>query len=63
MQRNLPTVSGFNKVYANMGETANKGIELTLNSRNIVTKDFTWSTNLVFLGIRMKSRICMVTER
>lgn len=48
MQRNLPTVSGFNKVYANMGETANKGIELTLNSRNIVTKDFTWSTNLVF---------------
>lgn len=48
MQRNLPTVSGFNKVYQNMGETANKGVEITLNSRNIVTKDFTWSTNLVF---------------
>lgn len=48
MQRNLPTISGYNKVYQNMGETANKGIEITLNSRNIVTSDFTWSTNLVF---------------
>ena len=27
---------------------ANKGVELTLNSRNIVSGDFTWSSNLVF---------------
>ncbi len=48
LKRNLPKVSFFDYVWSNMGETANKGIELTLNSKNIVTKDFTWSTNLVF---------------
>ena len=48
MKRNLPKISGFDYTYANMGETANTGIELTVNSRNIVTKDFTWSTGLVF---------------
>jgi len=48
LKRNLPKVSGYNTVYSNMGETANKGLEITLNSRNIVTKDFTWNTTLVF---------------
>ncbi len=48
LQRNLPKVSGFSNVYANMGETRNKGIELTVNSKNIVTKDFTWGSSLVF---------------
>lgn len=46
--RRLPNLSGYSDVYANMGKTANHGIELTLNSRNIVTKDFTWSSGLVF---------------
>ena len=48
LERNLPKISGYNKVYANMGETANKGVELTLNSRNIANKDFTWNSSLVF---------------
>lgn len=48
LKRNLPKASGFDNYWSNMGETQNKGIELTLNSRNIVTKDFTWSTSLVF---------------
>lgn len=48
LKRNLPKISGFNSMYANMGKTANKGIEITLSSRNIVTKDFTWTTNLVY---------------
>lgn len=48
LQRNLPKISGYSNVYQNMGETQNKGIELTINSKNIVTKDFTWSTSLVF---------------
>lgn len=30
----------------NVGAMWNKGIELTLNTRNIETKDFTWSSNL-----------------
>ena len=48
LQRNLPKISGFSNVYMNMGKTANKGLEITINSKNIVTKDFTWSTNLVW---------------
>jgi len=32
----------------NAGEIENKGIEFTLNSRNIQSKNFTWSTTLIF---------------
>jgi TonB-linked SusC/RagA family outer membrane protein len=48
LKRNLPKISGFDDVYANMGKTANKGVEFTINSKNIVTRDFTWGTTLVF---------------
>lgn len=48
MKRNLPKISGFNFMWANMGKIANTGLEVTINSRNIVTKDFSWSSNLVY---------------
>ncbi len=32
----------------NIATTRNNGIELTLNTQNIVTKDFTWSSTLTF---------------
>lgn len=48
LKRNLPKMSGYDNVYANMGKTANTGVELTVNSKNIVTKDFTWGTTVVF---------------
>ena len=48
LQRNLPKISGYSNVYMNMGKTANTGLEITINSKNIVTKDFTWSTSLVW---------------
>jgi len=48
LQRNLPKISGYSNVYMNMGKTANKGLEVTVNSKNIVTKDFTWGTSLVW---------------
>lgn len=34
--------------WANMGEIENKGIEFTLNTVNVETKDFTWRSSLVF---------------
>lgn len=40
----LPTSSGYNSMVINAGETENKGIDLTINSANIMTKDFTWNT-------------------
>ena len=48
LQRNLPKISGYSNVYMNMGKTANTGLEITINSKNIVTKDFTWGTSLVW---------------
>jgi TonB-linked SusC/RagA family outer membrane protein len=43
---NIPNSSGFSTVYRNSGDMENKGVEITLNSRNISTKDFVWSTSL-----------------
>lgn len=40
----VPYHTGFGSRYANLGKTSNKGIELSLDSRNIVRKKFTWST-------------------
>lgn len=40
----IPSLTGFTLVSSNIGKIRNRGIELTLNSRNIVTKDFEWST-------------------
>ncbi|MDB5122057.1 MAG: TonB-dependent Receptor Plug Domain protein [Mucilaginibacter sp.] len=40
--------AGIAPPYINAGEIENKGIEISINSRNIVTKDFTWATTLTF---------------
>ena len=44
----LPTnlLSGPSSVTGNFGDMYNKGVELSLNSINISTRDFTWSTTL-----------------
>jgi TonB-linked SusC/RagA family outer membrane protein len=34
--------------YVNAGEIENKGIEFSITSRNIVSNDFKWTTNLIF---------------
>lgn len=44
----LPTSSGHRSMIVNAGATENKGIDLTVNSINIATKHFNWSTNLTF---------------
>lgn len=48
LERQLPVVSGFSSVMSNVGSTRNKGIEITLNTRNIQTNNFTWSTDWMF---------------
>ena len=44
----VPTsiVTGFSSNWQNLGKLQNQGVELTLTSTNISTKDFTWTTNL-----------------
>ncbi len=34
--------------WVNLGSLRNRGVELSVNTQNIVTKDFKWSTNLIF---------------
>ncbi len=48
LERNLPAASGFENVISNIGKTEGKGIELTLNSVNMVKTDFKWSSTVVF---------------
>lgn len=44
----LPMSSGYETMMVNAGETKNMGIDLTVNTQNIVTKDFSWNTTLTF---------------
>lgn len=46
--RNLPPSSGLANFYQNIGETQNKGIEISITSRNISTNDFKWSSTVTF---------------
>ncbi len=44
MAQRLPSFSGFGSILANLGEVHNSGFEFSLNSTNIQTKDFKWTT-------------------
>lgn len=37
--------TGFDKVQQNVGEVTNRGLEITLNTINVKTKNFEWDTN------------------
>ena len=54
MTRNVPIMNGYNKIWDNIGSTENRGIELTLNTKNIRAKDFTWNTDFSFFLNRDK---------
>lgn len=46
MKMAIPALTGYNSTYANVGETSNIGVDLTLNTVNVQTKDFRWTTSL-----------------
>ena len=48
MSRTVPIMNGYRSIMDNVGQTRNTGIEIALNSVNLETKDFTWSTGLNF---------------
>ncbi|MCR4769104.1 MAG: TonB-dependent receptor [Bacteroidaceae bacterium] len=50
----MPTYTGSEGVPSNVGGIRNKGIELSLTSRNIVKSDFEWSTTLTFSANKNK---------
>ncbi|MCD0489567.1 TonB-dependent receptor [Pedobacter sp. MC2016-14] len=48
MTRTVPIMNGYSRIYDNIGETQNRGFEVTLNTVNIDKKDFKWSSTAVF---------------
>ncbi len=41
----LPSVSGFTSTIANIGETSNRGFDITINSAILELSDFSWNIN------------------
>ena len=44
LQAPIPGKTGFSSIYKNIGEMSNKGIEVSLTTRNIRTKNLQWTT-------------------
>jgi len=45
LNANVPSTSGFSKIYKNVGEIRNDGLEFTLSTENIKSKRFSWSSD------------------
>ena len=45
LNANLPTNSGYPSVYKNIGKVRNRGLEFSLSTVNIRTKDFEWTSD------------------
>lgn len=50
----LPNSSGFASVLTNIGKVRFRGFDFELNTRNIVTKDFTWESRLTMTYVKNK---------
>lgn len=49
LDRQLPTASGFSGITQNVGSTSNRGLEVTLSTVNIDSKNgFRWTTDFMF---------------
>ena len=46
MSTTIPSLTGYTRTYANVGETSGWGIDLQINALPIKTKDFEWNTTL-----------------
>lgn len=47
-QKQVPYTTGYATTWTNLGKIRNRGFEVTVSSRNIEHKDFSWSTDIVF---------------
>ena len=48
LSKSIPGINGSTSVIQNVGETKGNGIEIALNTRNIVSDDFTWNSQIAF---------------
>jgi TonB-linked SusC/RagA family outer membrane protein len=54
LKRSLPLITGYSNVWDNIGKVANKGLEVSLNTRNIDGRNFRWESNIVYALNRNK---------
>ncbi|MVN92869.1 SusC/RagA family TonB-linked outer membrane protein [Mucilaginibacter sp. HME9299] len=54
LNRGISPINGYPSAFDNIGRTSNRGIEITVNTVNVKTKDFTWTTGLNFSATREK---------
>ncbi|MBJ2175892.1 TonB-dependent receptor [Aureibaculum sp. A20] len=47
-KRNIPSTSGFTSILASLGQIDNKGVEISLGTKNVDTENFSWSSNLTY---------------
>ncbi|MGM0470644.1 MAG: SusC/RagA family TonB-linked outer membrane protein, partial [Promethearchaeati archaeon] len=52
MDRTLPSIVGYSSVAANLGEVANRGVELTLNADVLNTNKFNWFSSFTLSANR-----------
>ena len=52
LNRTISPVHGITSITQNIGETENRGIELSLTSRNVVTPNFTWTMSGNLAAVR-----------
>ena len=54
LSQEVPGTSGFSTRLANVGNLTNRGIEVTINTTNIATSSFRWTSSLNFSANRNK---------
>jgi TonB-linked SusC/RagA family outer membrane protein len=45
MKSDIPTTTGYSYQYQNVGSIQNRGVEVVLNTTNVKSKNFTWTTD------------------
>lgn len=48
LNKSIPSINGTTSIIQNIGGTSGSGLEIALNTHNIVTKDFQWDTQVAF---------------
>ncbi|MDP3913495.1 MAG: TonB-dependent receptor [Bacteroidota bacterium] len=46
--RNIPVMTGFKTIRTSMGQIDNKGLEITIRTVNVKTKDLSWNTSVTY---------------
>lgn len=54
LKRSLPLSTGLENIWQNVGETENKGIEASISSVNVNSRDFRWTSTVTATAAREK---------